>query len=64
MSVIGVCLLGLIVAPKVAWPAQWSRGECIHAVHQKLGTFSSDRGGTMNKAAVRRCMKHGPGDID
>jgi hypothetical protein len=60
-----VCLLlGLLVAPNFAWSAGWSRGDCIAAVHQKLGTYSADSGrGTLSRSAVRRCMRYGPGAL-
>jgi hypothetical protein len=57
------CLLGSLFAPSVAWSAQWNRGQCINAVHQKYGDRATDAGETSNKAAVGRCMKHGPGAI-
>jgi hypothetical protein len=57
------CLLGLVVAPNVAWSARWSRGECVDAVRQKYGTYAADTGHTFNRAAVRRCMRHGPGSV-
>jgi len=57
-------ILGLLVAPSAAWSAQqWSRGQCIDAVHQKLGTRAADAGTNTNKAAVMRCIKHGPDSI-
>jgi hypothetical protein len=60
-----ICLvLGLLVSTNVAWSAKWSRDACINAVNQKLGSYSTDRGISTNKDAVRRCMKHGPGAID
>jgi len=61
-----VCLLlGLLVSTNVAWSARWSRGECINAVHQRLGTYSADSGrGTKSRDAVTRCMRYGPGAID
>jgi hypothetical protein len=59
-----VCLLGLLVAPSMAWSAaKWSRGDCINAVHEKYGVRAADAGGTTNKAAVQRCLKNGPGAI-
>jgi hypothetical protein len=60
---VAVCLLGLLVAPNMAWSASWSRGDCIDAVHQKYGVRSADAGTNLSKAAVRRCMKHGPSAI-
>jgi hypothetical protein len=57
------CLLGSLAAPSVAWSAQWSRGSCINAVHEKLGDRATDAGANTNKAAVHRCMRHGPGAI-
>jgi len=60
-----ICLLlGVLVSTNAAWSAKWSREACIHAVNQKLGSYSADRGGSTNKDAVRRCMKHGPSAID
>jgi hypothetical protein len=55
------------------WPAgfdergifrQMVQGECINAVHQKLGTGSVAGPGRESRAAVQRCMRHGPGAID
>jgi hypothetical protein len=57
-------LLGVLATTDMAWSGKWSRGTCINAVHQKLGTYSSDRGGTANRDAVRRCMRYGPSAID
>jgi hypothetical protein len=61
-----VCLLlGLLISTNVAWSARWSRGECINAVHQSIGTYSADSGrGTKSRAAVARCMRYGPSAID
>jgi hypothetical protein len=59
-----VCLLGLLIAPNMAWSAKMSRGACVNAVNQKLGTYATDRGLPTNKDAVKRCMKYGPGAID
>jgi hypothetical protein len=56
-----ICLVGSLVAPNVASAA--SRGACINAVNEKLGSRATDAGETTNKAAVRRCMKHGLGAI-
>jgi hypothetical protein len=58
------CLLGLLVSSNMAWSAaRWSRGDCINAVNQKFGVRATDAGGTTNKAAVQRCLKHGPDSI-
>ena len=60
-----VCLLlGVLVSTNQAWSAKWSRDMCINAVNQKLGSYSADRGGSTNRDAVKRCMKHGPSAID
>ena len=60
-----VCLLVSVpVLTEEAWSAKWGREGCINAVNQKLGSYSTDRGGSANKDAVKRCMKHGPGAID
>jgi len=63
LAVIGI-LLGLLVSTNETSAAKWSRGECVDAVRQKLGIGAADTGHTTNKAAVRRCMKHGPNAID
>ena len=58
------CLgLGILASPSVASAAHFSRGMCINAVHEKLGDRATDAGTTSNKAAVSRCMRHGPGAI-
>jgi hypothetical protein len=60
-TLVAVCLVGSMIAPSVAWSA--SRGACINAVQQKLGSRATDAGENTNKAAVRRCMRHGFGAI-
>ena len=60
-----ICLLlGFLFSSSPASAAKWTRGECVDAVHQKLGTYAADAGHTTNKAAVKRCMKYGPNAID
>jgi hypothetical protein len=66
-------LIALAITPTSAWSASryytgpaagWSRGDCINATQQVLGSYSTDSGrGTMNRAAVRRCMKYGPNAV-
>jgi hypothetical protein len=62
--VLACLILGFLVSTSTAWSAKWSRDACINAVNQKLGSYATDRGGSTNRDAVRRCMKHGPGAID
>jgi hypothetical protein len=57
-------LFGFLALTSAASAAKWTRGECIDAVHQKLGISAADAGHTTNKAAVKRCMKYGPNAID
>jgi hypothetical protein len=61
---VGLLLVSVLTFPTAASAAKWSRGQCIDAVHQKLGVRASDAGRTTNKAAVARCLKYGPGAID
>jgi hypothetical protein len=58
-----VCLFGLMVLPNAAWSARMTRGECINAVHQKLGSGSTDAARFKNRDAVIRCLKYGPDAI-
>ena len=58
---VAVCLLGLLVAPNVAWSARWSRGECTDAANEKYGKVAQPH--QEMRAAIVRCMKHGPGAI-
>jgi hypothetical protein len=62
-TLVAVCLVGSMIAPSVAWSAGMSRGACINAVQQKLGSRATDAGENTNKAAVHRCMRHGLGAI-
>jgi hypothetical protein len=53
-----------LAVPGAASAASWTRGQCIDAVRQQLGTRAADAGRTLNKAAVHRCLRFGPGSID
>jgi hypothetical protein len=55
------CLLGLLVAPEMAWSARWSRGECLTAAKEKLGNPGLHR--SVIQAAADRCVKYGPDAI-
>jgi hypothetical protein len=61
---VGVLLIAALSLPNAASAAGWTRGQCIDAVHQRLGTRSADSGHTLDMSAVRRCIKFGPGAID
>jgi hypothetical protein len=54
-------LLALLMSPNVAWSAKMSRGECIDAVKQKLGSPYLHR--SVIRAGVHRCLKYGPDAI-
>jgi hypothetical protein len=56
-----ICLLGLLVAPNMAWSARWSRGECTNAANEKYGKV--DQPHQEMRAAIQRCMRHGPGAV-
>jgi hypothetical protein len=56
------CLLGLLVAPNMAWSAaKVSRGDCINAANEKYG--KPNLAHSVTSAAVHRCMKHGLGAV-
>jgi len=57
---VSLFLLALLISPNVAWSAKWSRGQCINAVHERLGVSSTNARGAANRAAVIRCMQYGP----
>jgi hypothetical protein len=52
----------LIILPTTVWSAaRWSRGECINAANEKYGKV--DQPHQEMKAAIQRCMRHGPGAV-
>jgi hypothetical protein len=56
------CFIGLLVSPSTVWSAaRWSRGECTNAANEKYGKV--DQPHQEMKAAIQRCMRHGPGAI-
>jgi hypothetical protein len=61
---VGLLIFAALALPSAASVAGWSRGQCIDAVHQLLGTRAAEAGRTLDKAAVRRCLRYGPGAID
>jgi hypothetical protein len=62
--VVSFLIIAAPALPSAASAAGWSRGQCIDAVHQQLGTRAAEAGRTLDKAAVRRCLRYGPGAID
>jgi hypothetical protein len=55
------CLIGLLVAPSVASAARWSRGECTNAANERYGKVGQSH--QEMRAAIERCMRHGPGAL-
>jgi hypothetical protein len=58
---VAACLLGLVLAPNVAWSA--SRAECYDAAHEKYGNPNTGANRAVIRHAVRRCLRHGVGAI-
>jgi hypothetical protein len=64
VSIAAVFVLAMLTSLNTAQSAGWSRGQCIDAVHQKLGSYSADSGrGTLSRSAIRRCLRYGPSAI-
>jgi hypothetical protein len=56
------CLAGLLVSPSTVWSAgRWSRAECTNAANEKYGKV--DQPHQEMRAAIVRCIRHGPGAI-
>jgi hypothetical protein len=55
------CLLGLTMAPNVAWSA--TRAECFDAAHAKYGNPNMGANIAVIRHAVRRCLRHGLGAV-
>jgi hypothetical protein len=59
---VAACLIGLLVAPSAVWSAaRFSRGECTNAANEKYGKVGQPH--QEMKAAIERCMRHGPGSV-
>jgi hypothetical protein len=56
-----MCVVGLLLSPTLASAERFSRGECENLVKEKLGNPGQPRGEI--RAAVARCMRHGPDAI-